>query len=285
MTSTAVPGELERAYRRCQEITRTEAKNFAYGIRLLPPPKRRALSAVYALARRIDDVGDGPGEPAEKVSRLEELRAALHRPAAPDDLVMTAIHDVKANYSLPMEGFEQLIDGCRRDVEGGGYQTFEELVGYCRLVAGSIGRLSLAVFGTPDPAVTDPLADDLGTALQLTNILRDVREDREELGRIYLPTEDIERFGVQADLRGPVDAFARLARFEAERAEEYFGRGLQLLGMLDHRSRACVGAMAGIYRRLLGLIERDPAAVLERRVSVPTAGKLWVAVAALAGRA
>lgn len=276
--------DLETAYRRCEEITRTEAKNFAYGIRLLPPPKRRALSAVYALARRIDDIGDGTAEPAAKLQALDDVRRSLRDSSAAGDPVLTAIFDVARRYPIPMEAFIELIDGCERDAAGATYETMADLLEYCRLVAGSIGRLSVGVFGTPDAATTDPLADQLGIALQLTNILRDIREDRQVLGRVYLPAEDIARFGARPDLTGPADAVARLVSFEAGRAEAHFDRGLLLLPMLDSRSRACVGTMAGIYRRLLRRIEAEPAAVLDRRVSVPTTEKLWVAARGLAGR-
>ena len=274
------------AYDRCEEITRTEAKNFAYGIRLLKAPQRRALSAVYALARRIDDIGDGTAPAATKQAQLAEVRAALEAlPSgpSPDDPVLVAMADAAATYPIPMAAFGELIDGCERDASGATYATFDELAEYCRLVAGSIGRLSLGVFGTPDPARTDPLADQLGVALQLTNILRDLKEDREQLGRIYLPAEDIARFGCHPDLTGPPAAMAELVRFEGQRAEGFFSVGGQLLPLLDRRSRACVGTMAGIYRRLLQAILAEPTAVLSRRVSVPTAVKLQVAIRGLVG--
>jgi 15-cis-phytoene synthase len=148
-------------------------------------------------------------------------------------------------------------------------------------VAGSIGRLSLAIFGTDRPDVTAPLADDLGVALQLTNVLRDVVEDRDDLGRVYLPADDLARFGCAPDASGPADRLAALVTYEAERARGWYDAGLGLLSHLDRRSRACVGAMAGIYGRLLDRIERDPAAVLRGRVSVPTSEKLVVAAGQL----
>jgi 15-cis-phytoene synthase len=156
--------------------------------------------------------------------------------------------------------------------------TFDDLVIYCRQVAGSIGRLSLAIFGTDRPDVAVPLADDLGVALQLTNVLRDVVEDRDRLGRVYLPADDLARFGCAPDASGPDDRLAALLTFEAERARAWYERGLGLLPDLDHRSRACVAAMAGIYHRLLDHIERDPGAVLRGRISLTTGQKLRVAV-------
>jgi len=271
------------AYRECESITRREAKNFSYGIRLLRPPEREALSAVYALARRIDDIGDGDGATGDRLAALDGVRADLRDLAAhDDDAVLVALGDAARRYDLPMAAFGELIDGCEHDVRGTTYDTLDSLVGYCRLVAGSVGRLSLAVFGTRDPGAAVPLADDLGVALQLTNILRDVVEDR-GMGRVYLPAADAARWGCDPDLSGPPDALAALISSECEAARLWFDRGLGLLPLLDRRSRACVAAMAGIYRHLLVRIERDPAAVTRGRLSLPTREKVWIAVRALAG--
>jgi phytoene synthase len=272
----------ETAYRTCEEITRREAKNFGYGIRLLRPPERQALSSVYALARRIDDIGDGTAPPAQKLVELAQIRDSLH-PIPPDseDPVLVAVAAATRQYQLPLGAFDELIDGCERDVRGTSYATFDDLVVYCRLVAGSIGRLSLAVFGTTDPRAVE-LADDLGVALQLTNILRDVLEDRGN-GRVYLPASDAAAVGCPADLSGNDTALADLVAFECARVHEWFERGLQLLPLLNHRSRACVGAMAGIYHRLLIHIERDPMAVTQRRLSLPAAEKVWIAGKCIVG--
>ena len=279
---------LEQAYARCEEITATEARNFSYGIKLLPRPKRTAMSALYALARRIDDIGDGSGSPAAKLEALAEARKQVgelrsDRPAVdPDDPVMVAVADVAHRYPLPVTALEELIEGCEMDVTGTRYPTFDDMVGYCRRVAGTVGRLSLAIYGTSDPAVASGLADDLGVALQITNILRDIVEDRHSLGRIYLPGDDLERFGIGPGLEGPEEALVALVAFETGRAEEWYRRGLGLLPMLDRRSRACTAAMAGIYHRLLMTIRRDPASVLRGRVSLPAREKTAVALRALA---
>jgi phytoene synthase len=276
----------DEAYARCEEITHTEAKNFAFGIRLLPPPKRSAMSAIYAFARRIDDISDGDGAADEKLAELAAVRRdidALRRGDAPDDdPVLVALADTGTRYPVPWDAFDELVEGCEHDAIGVAYPTFPALVAYCRLVAGSVGRLSLAVFGTAGGARAPELADALGVALQLTNILRDVVEDR-EMGRIYLPSDDIASFGADADLTGPREPVAALVAFEAARAREWFDEGLQLLPLLDHRSRACVGAMAGIYRRLLTRITARPGAVLEGRVSLPTWEKVWIAGRSIAG--
>ena len=292
--------DLTEAYRECERITWSQARNFAYGIRLLPHEKRRGLAVIYAFARRIDDIGDGtlPGQqadmPAEqKIADLEAARQAVLNldgasGASLDDPVLLALADVKRNFPVPMEAFGELIDGCVADVRGTRYETFEDLHHYCRCVAGSIGRLSLGIFGTgPDHTGHDQqeasrVADSLGVALQLTNILRDIREDHEN-GRVYLPAEDLAKFDIDLDAPS-ASQFIRLVEFEAERAREWYAAGWQLLPMLDRRSAACTGAMAGIYRRLLERIAAQPAAVLDSRVSLSTGEKAMVAVRALAGR-
>jgi phytoene synthase len=271
---------LDDAYRACEEITRAEAGNFFYGIRLLPADKRRAMCAVYALARRIDDIGDGDLPPEEKRAQLDRARAGLD----PDnfdrtDPVLVAAHDARRRFALPFDAFGDLIDGVEMDLAGAEYETFDDLVLYCRRVAGSIGRLCTAIFGADDRVKADRLADDLGVAMQLTNILRDVRE----LGRTYLPLEDLRRFGCGDDLlAAPPDAVSELVAFEASRARAWFDRGLRLLPMLDARSASCVSAMTGIYRRLLERIEARPLDVLERRTSLPAWEKAWVAARSLA---
>ncbi|MDQ6838394.1 MAG: squalene/phytoene synthase family protein [Actinomycetota bacterium] len=274
------------AYARCEAVTRTEAKNFSYGIRLLPPAKRQAMSALYAVARRIDDIGDGVDPGPVKLDALAEIRTQLAAivadpMAAGDDPILVALADASARYPIPMTALEELIDGCEMDVNGTTYRTFDDLVVYCRRVAGTVGRLSLGVYGCDDPVAAEPLADALGVALQITNILRDVVEDRDTMGRVYLPRADLARFGAGDDLRGPVDNVAAVIAFEAARAETWYAEGLRLLPLLDRRSRACTAAMAGIYRRLLVRIQRQPAAVLHTRVSLPAWEKAQVALLGL----
>jgi len=203
--------------------------------------------------------------------------------------VLIALAGVQRDFPVPMEAFSELIDGCVADVRGTSYQTFDDLLWYCRCVAGSIGRLSLGIFGTRQNARhAAELADSLGVALQITNILRDIREDYAS-GRVYLPAEDLAKFEVDpAALAAPdpsaMVGLARLIEFEAERARDWYATGLRLLPMLDRRSAACTGAMAGIYRRLLERIAAQPAAVLHGRMSLSGREKAMVAVKALAGR-
>jgi 15-cis-phytoene synthase len=270
-------------YRRCEEITRARAANFYYGIRLLPVPKRRALCAIYAFARRVDDIGDGLLTAAEQLHLLEQARADLGRVSSSTDPVLSALGDAAARFPIPLSAFADLIDGVAMDARGERFATFDALEPYCRRVAGSIGRLSVAVFGSSRPDTATRLADDLGVAMQLTNVLRDVREDLGR-GRMYIPEEDLDRFGCGSDLgMAPPAAVGALVRFEAARARDWFRRGLRLLPLLDSRSGSCVAAMTGIYRRILARVERHPEGVLEGRVSLPPWEKAWVAARSLVG--
>ncbi|MBO2462265.1 presqualene diphosphate synthase HpnD [Actinomadura violacea] len=291
--------EIAGAYRHCERVVREEARNFSYGIRLMPPPKRRAMSAIYAFARGVDDIGDGP-EPAcvrldlldRSRQRLATVQEVLRRRSDVRALeghpVLTALADAAGRFPIPLAAFDELIDGCESDVRGARYETFDDLLRYCQQVAGTVGRLSLGVFGSDGRQRAEGLADSLGVALQLTNILRDVREDR-MAGRVYLPAEDLEQFGCTLELDesgvfiDPPWRLHKLIGFQAERARAWYAEGLRLLPLLDRRSAACTAAMAGIYRRLLESIAANPAAALNSRVSLPTWQKAVVAARALTG--
>jgi len=279
---------VDAAYGACESITRTEARNFYYGIRLLPPDKRSALCAVYALARRIDDIGDGCLPAAEKLARLAAVRAGLRDLDHTDDPVLVALRDTVRHHPIPLAAFDELVDGVELDVLGAQFATFDELVHYCRCVAGSIGRLCLGVFGARDVERAPNLADRLGIALQQTNILRDVREDLTN-GRVYLPQDELDRFGVELalDANGALvddSGLTALLRFSADRARLWYDDGLQLVPLLDRRSAACCAAMSGIYRRLLDRIAAQPSLVLDRRLSLTGWEKAGVAARALVGR-
>lgn len=298
------------AYRHCEEITRATAANFYYGIRLLPPERRRAMCAVYAFARRVDDIGDGLLTREQKLRLLDEQAEELTAFPATDP-VMVALADAYARFQIPPDALEALIAGVRMDVDGTTYEGFDDLVLYCRRVAGAIGRACLAIFALRDPAGADRaqaqrLADDLGVALQLTNILRDVREDANN-GRVYLPAEDLRRFGLIAagDEHEAASTITRLATahgagdggevvdkagqlnalvsFQADRARRWFDRGMTLTPLLDRRSAACVLAMAGIYSRLLERIASNPARALRERIALPMHEKTWVAARSMLG--
>ncbi len=276
--------QVDLAYDYCQDVTRREAANFFYGIRLLPYEKRRALSAVYALARRVDDIGDGDLSASEKLSGLDGVRECLDRMSSiSDDPIAVALTDTSSRFPIPISAFHDLVDGVEMDVREVSYQTFDDLHLYCKRVAGSIGRLSLAIFGSTYPELAGPRAEALGVALQITNILRDVREDYCR-GRVYIPAEDLDLFGTEVTLEQRNDeGLTDVIAFEAERAREWYARGLSLLPLLEGRSYACAAAMAGIYSRVLRRIAKNPDQVLRRRISLPVWEKAWVAVRSIAG--
>jgi phytoene synthase len=285
----------QEARAHCAQITREQAANFYYGIRLLPEPKRDALCAIYAFARAVDDIGDGEMDDGAKLAALAAAEAAVsHLDAEADDLVIAALAGVEERFPLPRDAFLALTEGVRMDVLGTRYERFDDLVVYCRGVAGSIGRLCLAVFGSEHPDAA-ALADDLGVAMQLTNILRDVREDA-LIGRVYLPLEDLRRFDWPGEDRTDAEAIAAvsasapgslaaLVQFEATRNREWFEHSSRLVSLLDRRSGACVLAMSRIYRNLLERIEARPERILEGRVSLPVAVKARVALGSLLWRA
>jgi phytoene synthase len=281
--------DTEAAYAVCERITKTEARNFYYGIRLLTRRRRSALCAVYALARRVDDIGDGELPIEEKAVQLEEVRKSLAELDSTTDPVLIAVADAAKHYPIPLGAFDELLEGVWMDIEGRRYATFEDLTEYCRCVAGSVGRLCLGVFGSKPHPHAARYADALGIALQQTNILRDIREDLMN-GRVYLPQQDLDAFGVRLALDADgrlTDAdggLSALIRHSAARAREWYADGLRLAPLLDRRSAASCLAMAGIYRQLLERINEQPAAVFDRRLSLSGREKLGVAARALSGR-
>lgn len=273
--------ELEAAYQTCQDITRREASSFYYGMRLLPPPKRRALMAVYAWCRLCDDaVDDQEGAAAE--SALAQLRGRLDRiyrgtvePAA--DPVDVALADTVTHYELPVEPFLELLEGMETDLHWPGMPNFGALRLYCERVAGTVGRLAVEIFGYRDAAAPQ-LAVDLGVALQLTNILRDVSEDADR-GRVYLPEDAMAAWGVAAGdilAHRATPGLRRLLGDLAARARECFTHAEALYPLVDADARRCPLALARIYQALLTRIETAQFDVVSHRLSVPGWQKLWV---------
>jgi phytoene synthase len=241
---------VEEAYAEVGRITRREAKNFAYGIMVLPRPKRQAIAAIYAFARRVDDVADGDLAPEEKRAGLEELRGALD--GDPADPVFVALRDARDRFDIPREPLAALVDGGLQDTEQSTYADFAALRGYCEKVAGAVGLACVPVYGSSDTEHALTYARELGIALQLINIIRDVDEDR-RLGRIYLPQDELSAFGVEE--LAPSSEFRELMAFQAARARAHLADGLRLLDSLDRRSALCVGTFAGLYRETLDRIE------------------------------
>jgi phytoene synthase len=262
----------EEAYAEVERLTRARAKNFAYGIMVLPKPKRQAIAAIYAFAREVDDVADGELELDEKRVRLTELRRTLD--AVPRSAMEVALADARARYPIPAEALHELVAGGLQDTEQSRYASFGELRGYCEKVAGTIGVACVAVYGSDDIEH----ARTLGVALQQINIMRDVREDM-ELGRVYLPQDELAAHGVTEDdiAAGRVTPEWRaLMSAQAARARELLAEGRELLPSLDRRSRLCVATFAGLYEGTLERIEEQGYDVFSRSPRLSTPAKLAV---------
>jgi phytoene synthase len=259
---------IDQAYAEVQRITRERAKNFAYGIMVLPREKRRAIAAIYAFAREVDDVADGELPAEEKRARLEALRAALDDP--PQAAIHVALADARTRFGIPRGALSALVDGGLQDLEQVQYATFDELRGYCEQVAGAVGVACVAVYGSDDVE----RAMTLGIALQLINIMRDVAED-EELGRVYLPQDELERFGV-VEIGDVTPQWRSLMQFQAQRARVHLDEGLKLLDSLDRRSALCVSTFAGLYRGQLDRMEANGFDVFGPSCRLSTPAKLAV---------
>jgi 15-cis-phytoene synthase len=259
---------VDQAYAEVQRVTRERAKNFAYGIMVLPREKRRAIAAIYAFAREVDDVADGELPVAEKRVRLDALRAALDEP--PPTAMHVALADARARFGIPGEALSALVDGGLQDLEQVRYASFDELRGYCEKVAGAVGIACVAVYGSDDVE----RAMTLGIALQLINIMRDVAED-EQLGRVYLPQDELGRFGVER-IGDVTPEWLAFMQFQAQRARAHLADGLKLLDSLDRRSALCVSTFAGLYRGQLDRIEANGFDVFGPSCRLSTPAKLVV---------
>ena len=276
--------ELEQAYADCRNITRLEAKNFYYAFVTLPSDKRKAIYAAYAFCRYCDDSVDDAASLDEKLSALSELQANLEgayngQPATP---VFLALADAAERYSIPKDYFSEIIKGVESDLVKTRYQDFEELREYCYRVASVVGLVCIQIAQCRDEAARE-YAIDLGLAMQLTNIMRDVREDW-NMGRVYLPQDELSRFGYSEDQLGNGvynEAFVELLRFQAQRARSYFRSGHRLLPYLSRRSRSCPAALGAIYSRVLDRIEDSGYDVLgERRIALSGGEKARIAAKA-----
>ena len=277
---TTAPGSLDEAYRTCATVVKSRAKNFYFAFLTLPRKERLAICAVYAFCRTCDDYSDDDLELQQKLDSLEQQRRLLHeayegRPATPEFL---ALKDTVERYGIPRQYFDEIIDGVSMDLTVSRYATFDELYKYCYRVASVVGLVCIEVFGYSDPKAKEH-AVDLGIAMQLVNIMRDVREDAER-DRIYLPQDEMERFGYsEADLfAGVVNGpFNELMRLQSQRAREHFEKGGRLLPLLSPRARACPAALRGLYSQLLRRIEARRYNVYGPRVRLSTREKTWLA--------
>ena len=268
--------KVQESYAWCENIARAQAKNFYYSFLLLSKPQRKAMCAIYAFMRYCDDLSDAEGIPdrAAAIARWrEDLEAALAGDAGEHPL-WPAFTDAVARYRIPHEYFFAMIQGVSSDLEPRRIQTFPELYDYCYHVASVVGLTIIHIFGFESPKALE-LAEKCGIAFQLTNILRDVKEDAEKR-RVYLPAEDFARFGVSPATLEPHPGFLRLMEFEARRARDYYRESAPLVGLVHAGSRPSLRALIGIYSRLLDRIVASNYDVLARRVRVPTWEKIWV---------
>ena len=270
---------LEESYVYCERVARTQAKNFYYSFLLLSRPQRQAMCAIYAFMRYCDDLSDSDDvtdRPAAIAGWQKDLDAALSGNPS-DHPLWPAFTDSVQRYGIPHQYFHDMIRGVSSDLEPRRVQTFQELYDYCYHVASVVGLTIIHIFGFKNPDALR-LAERCGVAFQLTNILRDVREDAEH-GRVYLPAEDLEKFGVKPEeLAGSAlsPALRNLLAFEADRARAYYREAEPLTDLVDRRSRASLKALIGIYSRLLERISNSGYQVLAGRVRVPAWEKIWI---------
>mgnify|MGYP001172798490 CR=1 FL=1 len=265
--------DLERSYAYCESVARARARNFYYSFLLLPRPKRLAMCAVYAFMRRCDDLSDGAGaSPAALAAWRAGLDQALAGQPAPGPL-WPAFIDAARRYRIPPHLFHEMIDGVASDFERAEIATFDDLYRYCYLVASVVGLTIIHIFEFTDPRAGQ-LAEKCGVAFQLTNILRDVREDYEQ-NRIYLPLDERRRFGVER-LDRLTPELLELLRFQGRRARLYYDESRELLRLVHSDSRPALWALMEIYRRLLDRIERSGYDVLRRRIRLSAAEKIWI---------
>lgn len=274
--------QLEASYRYCEEVAKTQAKNFYYSFVTLPPPKKAAMCAIYAFMRYSDDVSDEVAEDRSKAEEMQAWRSALVRAFEGDygdSQILPAFHDVVKKYAIPVSYFHDLIDGTQMDLTQTRYATWEDLRLYCYRVASVVGFVCIHVWGfdSKHPQVME-YAEACGLAFQLTNILRDVKEDVER-GRIYLPQEDLERFGVSEEQleRGVMEpAVRKLIEFEAKRARGFYQQAEKLMPLVEPEGRPTLQIMMRIYRGILTAIEQNNYDVFSQRARVSTPKKLAI---------
>ncbi len=277
-----MPTELEQAYDHCQRVARENAKNFYYAFRTLPASKRRAVYAVYAYCRLCDDVADGDlstDRKREELDRIRGLVAGMHKNGIEGPLAaeFRALRDAAGAFRIPDRYLEEVVDGVESDLHKNRFANFAELREYCYKVASVVGLICIEVFGYQDPLAKE-YAVDMGIALQLTNILRDVKEDAER-DRIYIPQDEMARCGYTEEdlLTGTVnDAFRNLMKEQVDRARSYYARSRPLFDLLDRDARACPRVLHAAYGAILDRIEDSGFDVYARRIGLSTRKKLAI---------
>jgi phytoene synthase len=278
----------------CKEYTKERAKNFYYGFAILPEEKRNAIYATYAFSGYVDDIADELTDPAEQVRQLAAARERLAACVAGDreGELFTGLGWAFDRFSIPVEFFEELVNGVEMDFTINRYATWQDLYQYCYRVASMVGLICTAVFGTSPHPRARQFAIDMGIGLQITNIMRDVKEDAAR-GRVYFPQDELAKFGLTSEdiLNGVCDArFKALMKLQGDRARRHFRSGRRLLPLLDLRSRMCVNVLQGLYFDILKRIEARDYDVITERVGLSTreklqcVGKLWLDAALIRGK-
>ena len=281
----ATQPDLDAAYDLCRRITKAEAKNFYYAFRTLPAVKRRAIYAAYAFCRLCDDISDEDMSREERLKGFRGVRESLvqARQGHFDEPVFAALGDAATRFGIPWEHFDEILAGVEMDLDISRYQTFDDLREYCHKVASVVGLVSIRIFGHDEHSEVETYAVDLGLAMQLTNILRDIKEDAGR-DRVYIPQDELRRFGVsETDLTNAVidGPFRELMSFQVGRAREFFESGRKLIPLLEPDTRACTAVLIGVYSSILDRIEAADYDVfsgpvgLSAREKLVTMAKLW----------
>ena len=275
---------LGESYAHCRAVAKARARNFYYSFILLTPEKKNAMCAVYAFMRYCDDLSDEPGATRTAIDRWRDALTEALAGRPDDNPTWPAFLDSVARYSIPHEYFYEMIEGVASDLTPRTIDTFDDLYQYCYRVASVVGLTTIHIFGFTSPEAI-PLAEKCGVAFQLTNILRDVREDA-GLGRVYLPAEDLARYGVSVDdLKNArrTEQFGRLMEFETARARSCYRESAPLLDLIDKQSRPSLWALIAIYSRLLEHLAESKYDVLTRRISLSSVEKTWIVLRAALG--
>ncbi|MBX3167874.1 MAG: phytoene/squalene synthase family protein [Candidatus Eremiobacteraeota bacterium] len=277
--------DLDESYRYCEKTTKERAKNFYYGIRLLPPEQRRSMCAMYAFFRYCDDVSDGEVQ-GSKADLLKQWRQAIDGDQPGHSKILPAFYDAKRKHAIPSEYFHAMIDGVEADLSKNRYATFDELYRYCYCVASTVGLVCVHVYGFDHSPEALQMAEWRGIAFQLTNILRDVAEDL-SLSRIYLPQDELAGAGLsEADLLAGRDtpAMRQFLKEQVARAQDYYGRAARLEERVDPACRSSLAAMTSIYQALLTKVGQMGCTVLKKRAKLSTVEKLRLAGKTLLGK-
>jgi len=275
---------LEASYEHCRAVAKSRAKNFYYSFVLLDADRKNAMCAVYAFMRYCDDLSDEPGANRTAMDRWRSGLDAAFAGTPDGNPCWPAFLESVDRYRIPHNYFYEMIEGVASDLTARTIRNFDELYQYCYQVASVVGLTTIHIFGFTSPEAL-PLAEKCGVAFQLTNILRDVREDA-DLGRVYLPAEDLERFGVTVDdlkRARKSEQFGELMEFEIARARRYYRESAPLLGLIEPRARASMWALIAIYSSLLDRIGQSYYDVLARRISLSMAEKVLIVVRAACG--